>query len=80
MELVINNQLTAKTALSQFIFENRPSDVDEKHFIADQLVQWEEEKSQIERELSRVGSVNNFKLDRAIDLHFLIEAGKEFIK
>lgn len=80
MKLVINNQLTAKTALSQFIFENRPKDIDEKSFITEQLKEWEDEKALIEREIWRVGAVNNYKIDKAIDLYFLIEAGKEIIK
>lgn len=80
MESVINNPLTAKTALSQFIFENRPAELPEKDFIKEQLIEWEDEKASIEREIWRVGAVNNYKLDRAIDLYFLIEAGKEFVK
>jgi hypothetical protein len=38
------------------------------------------EKKSIEYELERNGSVNNYKLNRAIDLHFLIVAGQEFLK
>ena len=80
MEAVINNPTDAKTALSKFVSENNTDGIDEKEFVKEQMYDWEREKHSVEYEIERTGTACNYRIDRAIDLYFLIEAGKEFLK
>lgn len=75
----INNLAEAKGILKTAI-SSIPVNESIDDFLNKKLENWEDEKKSIERELDRKGMVNNYKLNKAIDLHFLIQATKDYLK
>ena len=78
-EILVKVKETAKQQVMEVITENQ-SELSDAELITEQMQEWEREHASIHFELKhRENIINHFRVNRAIDLHFLMEAGTEFL-